>query len=1411
MTRKKMINGELCVRHDENPSRMLKQRFCAVVQNSKRLLSLITSAILSFNAIAANYTLHWSGHPNVMSSIGYRADITSITPLSYSGTVTIPEYVSQINTTYEVMGIAAHAFAGSKITKLYVPETISYIDYLGSCTDLKKIVLRMNNFTLEYGTDTRFDERAFIGTHPDCIVYVPKGFYTWKDWESTYLKPGDLFGGRPIEWFHYHVKFNANGGTGSMPQQTIYTDETTKLTANAFTRSGYSFSGWATSAGGEKKYSNNASVKNLDTGINATVNLYAVWTANKYSVKFNTNGGTGTMSNQAFVYGTSQNLTANGFSRDGYSFVGWATSATGAKVYSDKESVKNLTTTANGIVNLYAIWECQASVENVSAKQRYPWNGLVDLKFTITGTSGIKYDAIFTAKDMIGNTNVAMKTICKADGTSIVATEPLLAGTYNWIWDATADLPKDFKCDRMTISAIAATGVSPEFKMDLSGMGPWDVRTATTTEAICYSSTWATNALDGAKAVVKVYPVKREKPKYIAIDLSSGTTATHYPIEYLDEIPGGSWSDEYKTSKLVLRHIPAGSFIMGGRNTDYPGAVNTNLHMVTLTKDFYMGVFEVTQRQWELVMGNRPSAFSNETCYATRPVECVSYVDIRGDEKGITWPESEEVDEYSFMGKLRKKSGLTSFDLPTEAQWEYACRAGTTTGLNNGKNLSTLTELCPNANEVARYGWNNDKDAVAAAGYSTNKYPDETDKGTAVVGSYFSNNYGIFDMHGNVWEFCLDADDPIESGSVDPVGSLDLTTGRRQLRGGSWYSYGGGHAYEITSGDHHKYKGVGIAETGRLGTMGFRLCLQGGEVLETAKGVEIVSATGEGDAAWTPTKAGTYYLTHETQTNGVNGAEVLGAWFTVGAPELTFVPDGDLTPGVKVAIAGAGEGWTVRYTTDGAAPTSSSAEYTEPIALNDSATIRAVAFSDGGLESLEYSATFSLMSVGGAVARPRYPWNGLVDIDVTVKGAENEDYLVSLVARDLDGGTNLPLRTAWQLGGTVTNNAFLVKPGAHRFTWDAAADITNDCEFANVVVSVLAEHSAIIGAKKVLSLEVADYAGTETLANVPVLVRLSTAIDGFSYADFVDTNGGDLVFTDESGNIVYPHEIDEWHTDGESLVWVKLPRMVNGTKFKMAYGNSQLITHNSQLSSHEVWSDYAGVWHMNEDSGTAYDSTANGLDGTPSKGSNALADINQMVAYENGACGRARVNGMCNGSGLNYMLVPSAPVLHFGGRFVSSGWFRANDVGKDDDPRLITKKNDSEYAWAKLTGFDINYENSPTNLLVRGQSKTSFTAITPSMLNVWVNILVIFEDDVVTTYANGRNVGTGSISAVLDNDDYLTFGGYGGLFSLNGQYDEIRLRGGSLSADRIKADYDMIVNRNFLRYGSVENGKGAAE
>ena len=79
----------------------------------------------------------------------------------------------------------------------------------------------------------------------------------------------------------------------------------------------------------------------------------------------------------------------------------------------------------------------------VSARQRYPWNGLVDLHFTITGESGTKYDTSFTAKDMVGNTNITMKTIRKSNGVAAKATEQLLPGNYKWVWDAAADLPKD--------------------------------------------------------------------------------------------------------------------------------------------------------------------------------------------------------------------------------------------------------------------------------------------------------------------------------------------------------------------------------------------------------------------------------------------------------------------------------------------------------------------------------------------------------------------------------------------------------------------------------------------------------------------------------------------------------------------------------------------------------------------------------------------------------------------------------------------------------------------------------------------------------------------------------------------------------------------------------------------------------
>ena len=156
----------------------------------------------------------------------------------------------------------------------------------------------------------------------------------------------------------YTVEFSANGGSGDgMASMTFTYDAPQALTANTFTRTGYTFAGWTTnSEGTQAEYTDGQSVSNLTTQANATVTLYAVWTTNAYTVKFNANGGQGTMADQTFAYGTSQTLTRNAFTYAGHIFEGWATSQDGDVEYEDEESVLNLTAEANGSVTLYAVW-----------------------------------------------------------------------------------------------------------------------------------------------------------------------------------------------------------------------------------------------------------------------------------------------------------------------------------------------------------------------------------------------------------------------------------------------------------------------------------------------------------------------------------------------------------------------------------------------------------------------------------------------------------------------------------------------------------------------------------------------------------------------------------------------------------------------------------------------------------------------------------------------------------------------------------------------------------------------------------------------------------------------------------------------------------------------------------------------
>ena len=156
----------------------------------------------------------------------------------------------------------------------------------------------------------------------------------------------------------YTIKYDGNGNTSGSTANSSHTyDQAKALTANGFAKTGYTFAGWATSKTGAVVYTNKQSVKNLSSTQGDTVTLYAKWTPITYTIKYDGNGNTGgSTANSSHTYDQAKALTANSFSKTGYTFAGWATSKTGAVVYTNKQSVKNLSSTQGDTITLYAKW-----------------------------------------------------------------------------------------------------------------------------------------------------------------------------------------------------------------------------------------------------------------------------------------------------------------------------------------------------------------------------------------------------------------------------------------------------------------------------------------------------------------------------------------------------------------------------------------------------------------------------------------------------------------------------------------------------------------------------------------------------------------------------------------------------------------------------------------------------------------------------------------------------------------------------------------------------------------------------------------------------------------------------------------------------------------------------------------------
>jgi formylglycine-generating enzyme required for sulfatase activity len=272
------------------------------------------------------------------------------------------------------------------------------------------------------------------------------------------------------------------------------------------------------------------------------------------------------------------------------------------------------------------------------------------------------------------------------------------------------------------------------------------------------------------KAKVTAYSVDYP-PDYMVVDLLPGGDVPRY-YATSNDVPGGVLAECYRTDKMLMRRIPAANveFRMG----EYISAIGTggygaraNPHQVVLSEDYYIGVFELTEGQYQVAKAS--SSPSKPYAEGWILPHNNSYENIRGraTEQWRGWPSlGHQVKDGSFLNTLRARTGI-EFDMPTSAQWEFACRAGSVTALNNHRNLTTSGKSeCPYAMEVGWYNYN-----------ATSVQPG---------GLKRPNDWGLYDMHGNRAEMVLDYYTYYHDQSlrIDPVGNDLDPSSDRTMRGG---------------------------------------------------------------------------------------------------------------------------------------------------------------------------------------------------------------------------------------------------------------------------------------------------------------------------------------------------------------------------------------------------------------------------------------------------------------------------------------------------------------------------------------------------------------------------------------------------------------------------------------------------
>lgn len=384
-------------------------------------------------------------------------------------------------------------------------------------------------------------------------------------------------------------------------------------------------------------------------------------------------------------------------------------------------------------------------------------------------------------------------------------------------------------------------------------------------------------AVDTLSVKVSAWSVDNPPPVMV-VDLVSGTAAAdrvrYYPS--LDHLPGGLLENAaYRTSKLVFRKVMGVgvNWQMGAPST-MAGIPSTEYAFdAQLSRNYYLGVFEFTQGQFSHFSTSFPdSSFSVNR--AMRPLENVAFNEIRCNALGSTsFAGGAGFSDAPYAGSLldliRSRTGV-AVDLPTDAEWEFACKAGDDgSHWDNGAAINMSNTQDVNMNGRHRYNGGYIDGEVMPSGATA-----DIDNGTAIVGSYAPNVWGFYDMHGNVFEFCLDWYEENISGNggavnIDPADSSKMRSGAtgtvRVRRGGSWH---------VDTNAGRPTSRLGCEPAGRSTMWGFRLLVPAGTAL-----AEGPAASNDGVTA-VPASAGGYAVSSagplEARNRTVMESEAIG-------------------------------------------------------------------------------------------------------------------------------------------------------------------------------------------------------------------------------------------------------------------------------------------------------------------------------------------------------------------------------------------------------------------------------------------------------------------------------------------------------------------------------------------------------